>query len=496
MAASFEEWKKKQAASKAPANTSTKTASTDSGFEAWKKKQSGVAPIEAKKPVSDTSLVGMMNKRKTIEAAPLGPAVPESLKKTEVKAPVEPAKKTITQRIGDTVKKGLGMLGSVNLPSAIAGQASKMAATAAVKDPKVTAEKVGNVALRTGTALASSTVSGLRFAQEKIQNDPTIFQDPVTKFIRKTVGGGAVDKKLTQLSQWAAQYDPTGPMLKKADESLQEYSKRISPITEAYDRAPLKEKLTTRLGETLYNYLPETAGAMIPYLAQPEVGALMMFGDTTNRIKQDAIANGVDPKTAEQTAVRASAAIAVLDRLGVGKLAPGAKGKITQSLIKNTGKLWSVIKEPFTEAAQEKIQIMAERTFKDVGLSEEQQRLAMSGFLGIFFDQGMRGAGLAKSSLETRQMPENFDKVDSNTQTEFMSAVSAVQKEQALGEVSPQTMARFEAVANQVDETIVAAKTDEVRAKVINKAINSPISEDTAALTEEIGQDPDMRLAF
>lgn len=223
MAASFEEWKKKQAASKAPANTSTKTASTDSGFEAWKKKQSGVAPIEAKKPVSDTSLVGMMNKRKTIEAAPLGPAVPESLKKTEVKAPVEPAKKTITQRIGDTVKKGLGMLGSVNLPSAIAGQASKMAATAAVKDPKVTAEKVGNVALRTGTALASSTVSGLRFAQEKIQNDPTIFQDPVTKFIRKTVGGGAVDKKLTQLSQWAAQYDPTGPMLKKADESLQEY---------------------------------------------------------------------------------------------------------------------------------------------------------------------------------------------------------------------------------------------------------------------------------
>lgn len=258
----------------------------------------------------------------------------------------------------------------------------------------------------------------------------------------------------------------------------------------------MKEKLTTRLGETLYNYLPETAGAMIPYLAQPEVGALMMFGDTTNRIKQDAIANGVDPKTAEQTAVRASAAIAVLDRLGVGKLAPGAKGKITQSLIKNTGKLWSVIKEPFTEAAQEKIQIMAERTFKDVGLSEEQQRLAMSGFLGIFFDQGMRGAGLAKSSLETRQMPENFDKVDSNTQTEFMSAVSAVQKEQALGEVSPQTMARFEAVANQVDETIVAAKTDEVRAKVINKAINSPISEDTAALTEEIGQDPDMRLAF
>jgi hypothetical protein len=77
-----------------------------------------------------------------------------------------------------------------------------------------------------------------------------------------------------------------------------------------------------------------------------------------------------------------------------------------------------------------------------------------------------------------------------------MSAVAAVQKEQALGEVSPQTMARFESVANQVDETIVAAKTDEVRAEVINEAINSPINEETAALTEEIGQDPDMRLAF
>jgi hypothetical protein len=465
----------------------------------------GIKPVVAKKTAAPAVKEPIMSvaPKKTQPAAPIMSVAPKkeaatfsSVPKEQKELIAEPAKKTITQRIGDTVKKGLGMLSSVNLPSAIAGQASKMAASAAVKDPKVTAEKAGNVALRTGTALASSTTSALRFAQEKIQSNPTVLRDPVTNFILKKAGGEAIDKKLTQLSQWAAQYDPTGPMLKKADESLQAYSKRISPVTESYERASLKEKLTTRLGETLYNYLPETAGAMVPYLLQPEVGALMMFGDTANRIKQDALVNGVDPKTAEQTAVRAAAGIAVLDRLGVGKIAPGVKSKITQALIKNTGKLWSVVKEPFTEAAQEMIQIMAERTFKDVGLSEEQERLLMSGFLGIFFDQGMRGAGLAKSALETRQMPENFDKVDSNTQSEFMSAVSAVQKEQALGEVSPQTMARFVAVANQVDETIVAAKTDEVRAEVINEAINSPISEDTTALTEEIGQDPDMRLAF
>ena len=465
----------------------------------------GIKPVVAKKTAAPAVKEPIMSvaPKKTQPAAPIMSVAPKkeattfsSVPKEQKELIAEPAKKTITQRIGDTVKKGLGMLGSVNLPSAIAGQASKMAATAAVKDPKVTAEKAGNAALRTGTALLGSTTSALRFAQEKIQSNPTVLRDPVTNFILKKAGGEAIDKKLTQLSQWAAQYDPTGPMLKKADESLQAYSKRISPVTESYERAPLKEKLTTRLGETFYNYLPETAGAMVPYLLQPEVGALMMFGDTANRIKQDALVNGVDPKTAEQTAVRAAAGIAVLDRLGVGKIAPGVKSKITQALVKNTGKLWSVIKEPFTEAAQEWIQIMAERTFKNVGLSEEQERLAMSAFLGIFFDQGMRGAGLAKSALETRQMPENFDKVDSNTQAEFMSAVSAVQKEQALGEVSPQTMARFVAVANQVDETIVAAKTNEVRAEVINEAINSPINEETTALIEEIEQDPDMLLGF
>ena len=519
MASSFDEWKKKQAAS-ASGQASSSTANTRSGFDAWRNKKFGIATPE-QAPASATpaksAFVSSFQKDKAVKqqaaADAYGPKKIEpaigpkkesytpqttfNRTKEEAPAPSTPEQKpTFTQRVLNTVKEGASILGKP-LASGIINKATNYVGKEAYKNPEQAVKKSVDAAWRGAVSLLGSTVSAARYGQEKIQQDPTALRDPVTKFVLKFAGGEAIDKKITQLSQWAAKYDPTGPMLKRADESLKAYQERISPITEDYQRAPLKEKFTTRLPETLYNYLPETAGAMVPYMIQPELGAVMMFGDTANQVKQDALAHGVEPQQAELLAVRTAAAVSMLDRLGVGEIAPKVKGKILQNVLSATKKLWSFSKEPLTESAQEVAQIMAEKTFKDVGLPEAQERILTAGFLGIFFDQGMKGVGLARQSFETKTLPDGFDKLDNATQAEFLQATEEAKKEQAVsGTLSEQTANKLEAVFNKVDEAIAKTQTDEIRAGAINEIFNSPINEDTVTLTEEIGSDPDMRLAF
>lgn len=500
---------KRRGTSSLAAATPTKTATQggSSTYADMLNKRRGIVPkdtVVKKKATPVDTTPGPMSKVPTIDktAGPMSKAPAMSVVPKTSTAPVpEPAKKmTLTDKITGVVKT-LGSLGSMFTPGAIAGKVSSAATGEALKKPTETLGKVGNAAARVATSAAGSVVKALNFGQRYIKNNPTAlvaFNNPALKGVLDRTG---VNDKARDIALWADKWDPTGPLLQKAGESLDAYGKRISPITEEFERAPWQEKITKRLPETLYNYLPDTAGAMAPYLLNPELGAAVMFGSTANDIKGDAMSHGVSEKDAESLAVKASAAISLLDRFGIGnKLTPGAKAEAMTLFRKNLSKLLKVAdfaKEPATEILQEKIQIAAERTFKDVTKSEEDERTAMAGFLSVFMDQGFRGAGKAKEVLATRREPPGFEKVPTSLKNEFMSIVSKAQEEkQATGDVSPETMTQFTALSSQVDQVIEIERINDVKAKVFDETFNQPIDQETRKMVDQIKEDPDLRFNF
>lgn len=189
--------------------------------------------------------------------------------------------------------------------------------------------------------------------------------------------------------------------------------------SEEWQQAGLGEKMTTRLPETTSIVGSSAIASLAPYLINPVVGMGLMFGSTAEQIQEDAIANNMTPQAAEALAFSTAGIISAIDKLGAGKvLNPTIKKqfygtfarKLANMIQQNAVNL--AVKggyEATTEFIQEQVQMLAETSFREVGLDEWQTRSALSAFGGFLGGSNISllsdSINLASKNLAAGQPP-------------------------------------------------------------------------------------------
>ena len=122
-------------------------------------------------------------------------------------------------------------------------------------------------------------------------------------------------------------------MPKRADESLKAYQNVSLLLPRDYQRRPLK-KFTTRLLK-LFTTCQKQQGQWF-HTWSARTGCCYDVWGHSKPSKTDTLAHGVEPQQTELLAVRTAAAVSMLDRLGVGEIAPKVKGKIPGNVLSAT----------------------------------------------------------------------------------------------------------------------------------------------------------------
>ncbi len=176
---------------------------------------------------------------------------------------------------------------------------------------------------------------------------------------------------------------------KSAVDRLQEIE-FIQPSQE-WVQAPLHEKLTTRLGETLLTLGPSVVSSIGAFAINPTFGLATIVTATANDVKDNAIAHGVDDRKAELLGLSTGILVGALERIVPNKLftSNGIKNKFIGSFAKRVAE--TSLLEAGTEMTQEAVQLIAERTFReDLGWDEVATRVALSGLGGLLGGSGVQ----------------------------------------------------------------------------------------------------------
>src|SRR3990167_7081680 len=296
------------------------------------------------------------------QPVPIQPA--KTVKKTTVPvSPVSPVKKGnfISPAIGSAIEAATGRPGAV-----------KFAAT-------------------TGVALADLVSEGADFTADFLVSQ-------ISGLIKKPVIGvagiGPVSNQQKVLAdKWKSFYQEQLTKKNVPTQNLKEFvdklqqSEYIRPSDE-WTKASIKEKLTKRFGETLFNLGPSIISSMGVYL-YPAAGLAIITTSTANNIKDDAIRYGVPEDKAETIALASGMLIGALDHVVPNSIfSRPAKQAFMPGLIKRV--VGSAITEAGTEIAQENIQIAVEKTFRDdLGWDEVKTRNALAGLGGFLGGAGM-----------------------------------------------------------------------------------------------------------
>ena len=141
--------------------------------------------------------------------------------------------------------------------------------------------------------------------------------------------------------------------------------------------ASTQEKFSKKyIGQTLFEIGPSVIASMGSFAINPAMGMGMVVGATADDVKSEAIKYGVPEERAEYLGLATGVAVGLLERIVPSRLF----GKMRQQAIKVFAKklIENTILEPLTEMTQEGIQMLAEKTFKDLNLGEITSRLAFS----------------------------------------------------------------------------------------------------------------------
>jgi hypothetical protein len=411
--------------------------------------------------------------------------VPESMKVTgDTTLAYSPTKSSTKAVIEDTGQKP-------TLGYAVATAPSKLVA------------KAGSLFGRTTAAAGTAATKSAQFLTEAAVNNQGYWNplhNPITKKMAKVFGQ---EEKLNAFNAKVDQY-----VLNPFKGATQGVNKRVMRMEETldiedpegYQDLSFTGKLTKHPIHFLEKNLPGIAGTMSYYLASGGTGLVVTAASTANDVKQDAMAHGVKEQDAERLGAITGVVIGAIDKISLGsgsKVLARFQSPALQKVLGNTfvKHLVSIAGEGLGEITQEKIQIAAERTFKEVSQSEEQERLLTAGFLSMFTATGFEVASSAKNSLSSGQMPDGFDNVPKTKQDAFLSVLNEVNIVQSQGKpVPPELQAKYFEAANAVDESVQEAESAEMKAEVIYKAINEPITEESLDALEDAP--PDMRLAF
>lgn len=187
---------------------------------------------------------------------------------------------------------------------------------------------------------------------------------------------------------------------KLAVDKLEE--KEFMQPSKEWENASLKEKLTTKIGETILNIGPSIVSSIGAFALNPTFGVSTIITSTANDVTEDAIDNNVPRDKAELLGLSTGIAVGLLERIVPSRIfsSQGIKNKFIGSFAKRLAN--SAVTETGTEIAQENIQLIAESTFReDLGFDEVATRNALAGLGGLLGGAGMQT--IATFSNETQR---------------------------------------------------------------------------------------------
>jgi len=295
-------------------------------------------------------------------------------------------------RIGQsqtTPTTGTG-IGRINTGPAL----QKVTSTKPTEQPKqpTTVQKVAEEGkkflARSAANFADLISESIDFTTKFVQNNP-ILNAPgeLGLKLRGKVFGKEKEKETREYqNRWKSQQKAAAGAIKEEVDKIQQLE-YLRP-SEKWEKATLKEKLTTQLGETIAVLGPNIAPSFLLYVANPGLGLGVTVTSTANDVKTQAIKSGVSENKAELLGLGTGILVGSLDRLVPDELFKGPqKAKFLNGFVKRLVSI--TLKEAGTEVAQEDIQITAEATFrKDLGWDEIATRNAMSALGGILGGAG------------------------------------------------------------------------------------------------------------
>ena len=258
------------------------------------------------------------------------------------------------------------------------------------KSKKGIIQEAGKFLARTAVGFADLVTESLDFTTNFVVNNPifNVGERVAVKTVEKIAGkeSKVAIKQKEQINKWKDIYTGLAEKPKQAVDNIQK-TEYLQPSKE-WTEAPLKEKLTKHLGETLAVLGPNIIPSFALYAVNPALGVLTTIASTANDVKTGAIENGVDERKAELLGLGTGVLVGALDRIVPDELfSPAQKAKFIANFVKRIIPL--SIKEAGTEIAQENIQIIAEKTFReDLGWDEIKTRNAMAGLGGLLGGAG------------------------------------------------------------------------------------------------------------
>lgn len=299
----------------------------------------------------------------------------------------QPTKTTFTKRRLPqvTYKPTISTRPKLDLyPSKVSSATPKPKKQAEASVAKKVAKGVGKFAISTAVNFADLITESVDFTSSFMINNPIFnpgqaLSQKTTELIHGKESKKAKEQK-AELNKWQDFYKGLAEKPKLAVDRIQAQD-YLQP-SEKWVKAPLKDKLTKQLGETLAILGPSIIPSFALYAINPALGLTTIITSTANDIKSGAIENGVSTKNAERLGLGAGILVGALDRIVPDELfSPAQKSKFLSGFIKRIVPI--SLKEAGTEVAQENIQLVAEKTFReDLGWDEVMTRSVLSGLGG------------------------------------------------------------------------------------------------------------------
>ncbi len=263
-------------------------------------------------------------------------------------------------------------------PKPAAGQRAKKFATG-----------VGKFAARTGVEFANLASSTLDFASD-------FFQSAVDRKIRTPIplSKFETEKSRERADKWKSFF---GKTLAPATEKFKGFTQSLREVEfikpeEDWVKASTKEKITTRLPETILNIGPGLLSSLGSFAVNPALGFALASGSVADEVKTIGVENGLDEEKAEMLGLGTGVIVGFIDKIVPDELfTPQGKKKFVGGLAKRMVK--TGLKEAGTEIAQEDIQLLVESTLRDdISSKEIVERNVLAGLGGLLGGAGARGS--------------------------------------------------------------------------------------------------------
>lgn len=274
-------------------------------------------------------------------------------------------------------------------------------------------------------------------------------------------------------------YNPSRRAKKAMDKII--LSDYMQPAKE-WSEAPLSEKLTKRLPQTLVELGPSVVASIAMYGVNPTFGAASIIGSTAQDVKEEGMKYGLNESEAERLALPTGIAVGLMDRLVPAKIFSGQRTKFAQGMMKRlartiveSGKRG--LEEAGTEALQESIQIAAESTFRDdLGFDEIKTRNALSAVMGLFGGAGANIMTQAAISMREQGFSAGLSIKDVSDQTLKKAAKASPTPEEFVQ--SPEALKTKKPVNELVQLWVEANVDPNQKAQKIKKEVVSDPSQD------------------